>query len=135
MILAAAPPTFYGTAAQVIPVLLLVLAVDLARYRSPEEPLWIAYSFMGSVLWMVLGEAAAMVVLASGGSSYLSALLVASAIAIGLGVVFMRAGLLARDNLWTEQSKEVAKRFELVVAVASCVLMLGVGTALLLAAS
>ena len=132
MVVIAAQQSFYEASAQVIPVLLLVLALELVRYRAPREPLWVAYSFLGTVLGMILGEVAALAALAEGSDSFLTASLTSGGIGIGVNAVFMRAGLLTRDNLRIEQSATVAERFEFVITLVSAVVGLGVTAALLL---
>ena len=135
MIVTAAQQSFYEASAQVIPVLLLVLAVEMARYRAPREPVWVAYSFLGGVLGMILGEVAALAALAEGSDSFVTASFTAGGIGIGVNAVFMRAGLLTRDNLRIEHSAAVADRFEFVITLVSAVVALGVtGTLLLVAA-
>ena len=126
MIVATASQDFYAASAQVIPVLLLVLAFELVRYRQPQEPLFVAYSFMGSVLGMIFGEVAALGALAAGTGTHLTAAMTSLGLATGLSVVFIRAGLLAGDNLRKERSTAVAERFTLVTTIGGIVVMIGV---------
>jgi hypothetical protein len=135
MVVTAAEQSFYEASAQVIPVLLLVLAIELVRYRAPREPVWVAYTFMGTVLGMILGEVAALAALAEGSDSFFTASFTAGGIGVGVNAVFMRAGLLARDNLRIEQSAAVADRFEFVITLVGAVVGLGVTGALLLVAT
>lgn len=117
MVVIAAQQSFYEASAQVIPILLLVLAFELVRYRVQQETLVMAYAFVVLVLGMIAGEVAALTALASGHDSFLSAGLASFGIGTGVSAVLMRAGLLARDGLEPTQPKEVVDRFELIIKI------------------
>ena len=134
MVVIAAQQSFYEAAAQVIPILLLVLAFELVRYRVQQETLVMAYAFVALVLGMIAGEVAALTALASGHDSSLSAGLASFGIGTGVSAVLMRAGLLARDGLEPTQPKEVVDRFELVIKILAIMVALVV-TVILVAMS
>lgn len=136
MVLVAAERAFYEASAQVIPVLLLVLAVEMARYQTPpQEPLRAVYAFLFVVFGMVVAELAALIALAADADSFPLRMFTALGIGIGLSIVFVRAGLLVHENLRKTVSKEVADRFEFRITVASIAVLSLATLALIIAAS
>lgn len=134
MVTIAAQQSFYEAAAQVIPILLLVLAFEIVRYRVQEEILGVAYSFLVLVLGMIFGEVAALAVLASGHGGIVAATITSFGLGAGIGAVFFRGGLLARDGLRsTTHPKKVVKQFENVVKLLTVALVLGTTMTLVVA--
>lgn len=93
---------FYEAAAQVIPVLLLVMAVGESSLRPRRtEPRWASYLALAMVFFIVIGEIVALGVLASGEEGRLSRSLTAQSIGMGLSFIVFRFAL----SLWEDSKK------------------------------
>jgi hypothetical protein len=101
-VIVAAQESFYEAAAQVIPVLLLVLAVGEASLRPRlSEPSEVSYMAIFTLVFMALGEVVTLGALASGEAGTWAQFFTSASIGIGLGFLIFRFSLL----VWEEQKR------------------------------
>lgn len=95
----AAQESFYEAAAQVIPVLLLVMAVGEAGLRPRKsEPAWTGVLAVLTVVIIIIGEIVALGVLSSGEESRATRFLTAQSIGMGLSFIVFRFALSLADD-------------------------------------
>lgn len=111
----AAQQAFYDAAAQVLPILLLVMAVGetrlKARFATRLEDLWVnLFVFIPMVLFVVAGEIAALRALAQGNAGETEHTLTTAGFAMGLTYLFLWFLRSTLDDFQQHLSPEARRR-------------------------